>query len=311
MVIGFIILSHGGSLQLTRLIDGLNSAYGKPPIVCHHDFGQSRIPIEHFESNVTFVQPHVATGWGKFSVVEASLKALALLYESSRPDWFFLLSAGDYPVVSGAQVRAQLTASRCDVYMDARALEAGDLPRARTEGARNPKLSHFDDLPNVKIKKRFYLSREFWLPIVRRTPRLRIGRYTWRPGLRKPSVLDRVRCFYGDHWFHANAKAAQVLLSPTEEHLALRRHLANRTQADEAYYQTVLMNDPTLTVNLDNKRFAEWNGGGAHPMILEPRQVPEILASGAFFARKILHSEVPDMLDASIKPDPPIDNGQA
>ena len=39
--------------------------------------------------------PHVKTGWGKFSLVAAALRALELLYQSAAPDWFALLSAAD------------------------------------------------------------------------------------------------------------------------------------------------------------------------------------------------------------------------
>lgn len=302
-LIGFTLLSHSSSAQLKRLIEALNREYDEPPIACHHDFGQSPLDPADFSKNVHFVRPHFLTGWGRFSIVQATLAAIKLLYSfERRPDWFIHLSASDYPVRCGRDVRHLLAAAECDAFLDARALEPGATAKASLDGAPNNKLVHFSSPQNECIKRRFYTSREIWIPLIRTKPRLRLGRYTIRTSWRVKGVYDDFPAFYGDHWFCANAKVAEMLCTPSERHSRLQRHLARRTQVDETYFQTLIMNQPGLKVFLDNKRFAEWNGGGAHPMLLEERQLQQILSSGAFFARKfVAGSPILDRIDAALR----------
>ena len=296
---GFVILSHRDPDQLLRLITTLNRLYDAPPIVCHHDERQSPAPAA--PANVRFVRPSLKTGWAKWSVVEAFLAALRLLYASDGPRWFTLLSGADYPVMRARQVMATLEGGACDAYIDA--WRIGDCARDVIRGKRrNPQLGHFDSLENRKLKRSHYLNAELWLPFVRRDPRWRLGRYTIHLPFeaRNPFTRDFC-CYYGDHWFTANAKAAAALLSPTDQHRALQRHLRMRTSPDECYYQSVLLNDPSLSISIDNKRWAEWNGGGAHPMTMNEREVPIALESGAYFARKFKPGDpTHDMVDAAL-----------
>ena len=300
-IIGFVILSHGAQAQLERLIQVLDDEYDSPPIACHHDFGQAPLDTSVFGKNVAFVRPHFRTSWARFSVVEAELAALQLLYERT-PDWFVLLSASDYPITAGTDVRKQLAVTEFDVFLDARPVKGSSTPSCSTSCEPNPKLGHFDSVANHRITRLFYTSIEIWIPIIRFRPKLRLGRYTYRPGWKVRKVYDDWPCFYGDHWFCGNSKTAKVLLAPTSKHLLLRRHLRHRTHTDETYFHTVIMNEAGLKVCRDNKRFAEWNGGGAHPMFLGPEQVDEMLASGAFFARKFEHdSPVLDQIDSALE----------
>ena len=297
--IGFVILSHVDDGALHRLVATLNMLYDDPPIACHHDFSQAALDTDVFPGNVHFVRPSFRTGWGTFPVVEAGLAALSLLYEKADPDWFFHLSAADYPVMPAARVRQELRRSGVDAYVDARAL-AGHEGEARRIGQDNPKLTHFDLPSNVRLKWLFYFGRQLWIPIIRRKPRWRIGRHTFRPALEaRHPFRDGFACFYGDHWYTANRRAARLLLNPTSDHLRLQRHLCMRPQADECYYQTVLCNAAELAVDRDNRRFAEWNGGGAHPVVLTDAQLEEARLSGAHFARKFkADSPVLERLDA-------------
>ena len=285
--IGFVILSHGDQALLARLVARLDDLYGKPPIACHHDFSQSRIDTAAFADNVRFVKPSVATGWGKLSVVTAGLAALRLLVETADPDWFVLLSATDYPVRSAEAVLAELESAPFDAYLDARPVR-GQAPGAATfGGAPNPKLDHFVLPSNIQLKWRFYVGAQLWVPVVKNKPHWRLGRVTFplpfaAPGPFGPSFS----AYYGDHWLTANRRAAAALLKDDDRAQALRKHLVRRAQADECYYQTILANTPGLRICLDNKRYAEWNGGGAHPVAVEVDHVPAILASGQHFARK-------------------------
>jgi hypothetical protein len=282
--IGFVILSHADPGQLLRLVRTLQRLYDDPPIVCHHDFTQSALSTEGFPSNVRFVQPHVRTRWGQFSVVLAALRALEILYEESAPDWFYLISAADYPTASADHVVQDIDASEADAFLDFR--EASRVPSVAVESPpKNPALRHFVSPGNIEIAWRRYIGLNLWFPILRSGPR--IGRHTLYTPFksRRTPFGPTFKCFYGDHWFSGNQKAAEILLGPTAKHLELRRHLRWRASADECYYQSVLAN-AGLKIEKATRRFSEWNGGGAHPKILGTEDLPAIISSKAHFARK-------------------------
>lgn len=291
-VIGFVIVSHRGAAQLLRLVDALNQVYDHPPIACHHDMHQSPIDQTPFPPNVRFVERPVRTGWGKFSIVQGALSALKTLYEFSTPDWFMLLSAADFPIRPADVVLTDLQTGGVDAFIDFRSIHEGStaaVPKASAVGDMNPHLQHYESAANRLMKKRHYTGAEIWLPRVRReSGRLRLGRHTVHLPIGLPwSPFGRsFECFYGDQWFTANKKVAAILLQPSLHHLRLQRHLATRFAPDECYYQSVLCNDSSLVLNRDNKRFAEWNGGGAHPQDLSTDQWPKMFDSGAHFARK-------------------------
>jgi len=285
--IGFIILSHQADGSLARLISALDREYSHPPIVIHHDLSQAPRDLTAFGPNIRFV-PHVRTGWAKWGVVEGALRALRELFEDVGPDWFFLLSTSDYPIMPGDAVRAELAATECDAFIDARPLDKANTGSARRLGEYNAKLAHFDSDANRALKYRFYCGRQLWVPIIRFKPRLRLGKFTIRTnGSGFHPYGPGFGCFFGDHWLTANRRAADALLETGGSTKLLRNHLINRTQPDETFYATVLSNTPGLTLCLDNRRFAEWNGGGAHPMALTQAQLPEAFESKAFFARKL------------------------
>ena len=288
--IGFVIVSHEAGPKLKRLIDALDREYKDPPIAIHHDFNQAPLDKKLFRDCIYWVGDWERTQWAKWSVVEGALKAFKLLYNETDVHWFFLLSAADYPVRKGEAVLAELASSSFDAYIDARRLKEnlhGSDIRSRQS---NPKLTHFASTANVAMKRRFYCSPQFWLPIVRTKPRLRLGKWTFRPPFDgNHPFVDGVECYFGDHWFTANRNAIAALLEPSSLNQSLQRHYRSRTQPDESYYATLFANTPHLRLNLDNRRYAEWNGGGASPMTLTCAQLSDILSSNAFFARKMGH----------------------
>ncbi|UZK67748.1 beta-1,6-N-acetylglucosaminyltransferase [Sphingomonas sp. M1-B02] len=318
--IGFCILSHKDALQLLQLVNTLNEIYNFPPIACHHDITQSPIDVGHFPDNVVFVRP-IKTGWARMSVVLAGLRTISALFDRFRPDWFVLLSATDYPVSSASSLRNLLTSTECDTFIDARPLLIQNDSVITTVGSLNPALDHFGSAANFRLKQRFYLSPEWWVPILRFKPRLRIGRFTVRwPWISRPVRSSRLNFYYGDHWFMGNARTAEALGKDSLTRRFLMKHLAKRTTVDECFYQTMIMSSSDLTVCIDNHRFAEWNGGGAHPMELTAEQIPEIRASGAFFARKfakssdaivLIHKQLLDLPPPiNVQSNPPVpDNG--
>lgn len=301
MLNGFVILSHQNPAQLKRLVRTLNALYGDPPIACHHDTSQAPLDPGEFPGNVSFVLPSFRTGWGKWAVVEGVLAALRLLYDKADPDWVTLLSAACYPAAPADRVRADLSASGVDALIDFREPGMDEEEAARRFGPANPTLAHFEAAGNRWMSPRRYVGAQLWLPTLRNEPRgLRLGRHTISLPFSSPfhPFGPDFTCYYGDHWFTGTRKAAAALLNPTPDELALQRHLRRRAVPEECYYATVLGNRPELSVSRDNRRFARWNGGGAHPQLLTADDLDAMFASGAHFARKFRHDDpVLDRID--------------
>jgi hypothetical protein len=291
--VGFLLVTHNKPHQFVRLVDTLNRMFDYPPIACHHNFSISSLPLEQLPPNIKFVHPHVKTRWGKFSTIEAELKALELMYESpDSPDWFILLSGSDYPIKSADTILHALTSSPYDVCMhhelvDYKALESNwqKLGYQRYCIVRGwvPSLDE-----NLKPKKHFITLIE-------------------HPSLTKFFIpfSEDFPCFVGDHFFCANRDAAKYLLDFHRSNPKLATYYQKSTIfPTESYYQTIFCNSPHLKVENNNWRYIDWSTKDAHPKILLLEDLPQIQASTAHFARKFDIDEdakVLDELDALTK----------
>ena len=294
-MLGFIILSHKDPEQLLRLVTTLNRIYGDPLIVCHHDFNQSALDRTMFPGNVRFVVDYVKTGWAKWSLVEAALLGLRELYADDGPDWFTLLSSADYPVMRADDVYRELNISGVDAMIDYRPVNA---KREEIEAAGNhPAHDQHGTIGSIYLAKNRYLKAIVKIPLIRfGAPQssstvssgMRLGSQTVSLPFRSPlsPFSAKFRCYVGSQWLTANAKTARLLLSPIPTHRKLRRYLRTRVVPDECYFQSIIVNETGLKVQNDPKRYVEWLGGGAHPIALRMEDLPAILASGSFFARK-------------------------
>jgi hypothetical protein len=270
--VAFVVLSHANPPQLRRLIHSLNHVYDAPRILIHHDFHQCALDSFPQFPNVHFVQPARHTGWGDFSLVEATVDALRMLGEPGEPfDWFAVLSGADYPVRPGPETRHELARLECDVCM------------------------RFEEIHPAAVRRGWHaecVDRYFGvdIPRPRSAPhgiRMEYHRVTspWLLRLLSP-YSRRFRCFAGSQWFSARAHVARRIVQLHEENPWLAQHLKTRACPDETYFQTLLCNDSGLRLRNDHLRYIVWKGHGAHPKLLGPEDLPAILASGAHFARK-------------------------
>jgi hypothetical protein len=280
VAIGFVILNHGNSPQLVRLINRLNKTFDSPKIVCHNDFSQCPLDLTELPVNVTFVLPHVHTRWGHISVVHAFLGALKLLYRTTAaPDWFVLLSGSDYPIRPAHDLRTEFGQARVDAFIHSRRVSQG---------------SDHKDWNNAGYER--YCCRAISLPSL--TKRLR---YTHRtlvlPRLNTP-FNDAFQCYSGEHWFSGNHRAADCLLSGRIEHRRLLKAYETAASPDESYYQTVLCNEAGLKVHPETLHYARWvSPGDAHPKTLCDDDYQDMMSSGKYFARKFDANAAPGVLD--------------
>ncbi len=243
----------------------------------------------------SFVERPVKTGWGKWSLVEGTLLALDLLYQQADPDWFFLLSASDYPIASPEKVRRDLAATEADALMDYRRVPKTGLPEP-IDGAAEC-LSHHGNDGNIHLARIRYLRSILKIPILRSNEgdenaksgrKWRVGSFTASFGLQSPlsPFRNNFECYVGSQWFTARRRVARQLLSASPDSQKLARYLRWRVVPDETFFQTQLCNDARFRIDPDPRRFADWGRGGAHPKKMTAERVERATIEGAHFARK-------------------------
>lgn len=281
--IGFVILSHTHDPLLGRLLKKLDQLYDRPPIVIHHDFTQSLIPLtkEQLTPNVSIVDQPVRTRWGDISIVEAFLLSLEELYQQYAPDWFANLSTSCYPVLSGSSVITEVTNGPYDAYLGF----ARVYPQ-RCSASPMSTLGEFLISPSLPTHAS---DVETWLTACHR-------RYV---KFEQASALfsSHFGCFAGDQWFTANAKAARLLINSRNQNSALFDYYSRVHVPDKSYYQTILCNS-SLNICPRNKRYANWHTEGAHPLELGMHDYDKMVKSGCHFARKISLTQSATLLDA-------------
>jgi len=275
--VGFILVTYNKPEQILRLVNTLNRIFDFPPIVCHHDFAQSNLPVDNLMSNFKVVHPHHLTSWGSFSVIEATLSAITLMYKSYSPDWFILLSAADYPIKSASKILQDLATTPYDVHIDNRLISYNTISE--------------NDWNELCYER--YCSLKFRVPFLNK--RLKLTKYLLTL---KYSLLTRplfpfsrnFNCFAGEHWFCANRKAANYLLEFHNSKTALASHYRNLEPyiivPEESYYQTVFCNAQDLKVSKNHWRYIDWSLEGSHPKTLMYEDLVKIQSSSAHFARK-------------------------
>jgi hypothetical protein len=271
--LGFVLLTHTKPRQALRLVRRLLTLFGDPAVVCHHDFSKCAFDPQDFPACVRFVRPHHVTTWGNFSLVEAVVSALRLLYgEAEPPEWFTLLSGADYPTAPASTVMRDLMESRADAFMHHELIDADHVQREW----------HATCLQRYRRKRLQVTCPTRRGMLAQRTVTIppRLSRYLL------PFTRD-FRCFAGSQWFTANHRCAErILRSHAGANRRLLAHYRVVPIPDESYFQCILCNDPSLRVCNDNKRYTEWSPGAAHPRTLGSEDRPKIMGSGCHFARK-------------------------
>ena len=273
--IGFVLLTHNKPHQILRLVTRLNTMFDKPPIVCHHDFGKCSLPDGFLPGNTEFVQPHVKTEWGKFSLVEAMLRALEQMYRrADAPDWCVTLSGSCYPTKSAEQILANLNAGGCDIHIDGLDLNPNVLP------TRMHKIYHSR-----------YCVKNLEIPSLDKRLRPRTRRFTVPQAITRLLLPyhDGLRPFAGSQWFTVSRRAARHIIAfqNTPDGLALTRYYQKILFSDESFFQTIVCNAPNLKVSSDNWLYLDWSEKEYHPKTLTLDDLPALQASHTHFARKI------------------------
>jgi hypothetical protein len=290
--LGFVLLTHNEGEQLRRLAHRLVSAFDGATIACHHDFGQTPLDATALPSQLHFVRPHFATKWGDFSLVDAMLAGLRLLYEVDDPEYVVLLSGSDYPLKTGRQVLTELHAIGADAFAELHLVD----PYLTPDGPAGARWPH----KRVETLRRYF--RVVWrlpLPLTGGRSLQITSQNRALTSWLAPYSAD-FRCWAGPQWMTLGRRAVHRVLEWHERNRWLEAYLRNRpvSVADESYIHSILGNAQDLRVDPRTFRFYEWRQGWWHPRELSVKEWPQLSQSGAHFVRKIPpNSPLLDLLD--------------
>lgn len=267
MTIGYLIVAHQKPRQLLRLVRVIR-AQSEGPIIVHLDrksVGNFRDVVPHLQSmrHVRAISAR-RVSWGHFSIVQAALDCMsALCSEFPGISHIMHLSGRDYPIKPIAAFEQMMNDRRNRSSMDLRRLPCVGL------GERDG----FDRLEYIY----FFVARKFFRLAKRRLPKdltFYGGSQFW--------CLAREHCLYAlteaDKWRH------------------LFRH---SLIPDEMYFHTILMNSKFSELLINEQiTHAHFVGNAAHPSLLGLEDLPSLIRSSAYFARKFDVDADPHIMDA-------------
>ncbi len=251
-------------------------------------------------------------GRGRFGVIDGLISAFRWLEKQPRSyDWVVVLSGQDYPIRPLAELEAELERTDCDGFFHHfEALnETAALAPPMFWPQREVDDRYFFEYSVLKDHSttvdRALLKVPRLLSECTRRIRLHssfgvmLGKRTAHPPFSRDFKL-----YGGSYWMTINRKAVRAVLSFVDERPDIVNYFRGVIVPEEAFLQTVLANDPSIRLSAHEQRYMEFDQRLGHPREFEMGDLPRVMASGCYFARKFdmrRGPEVLDAIDASLK----------
>lgn len=291
----YVVNVHRNPAQVTRLLTTLRTQSPAAHLHVRWDCAGERPDLDALRALDVSVQPTATPlPWGGPQLLLSVLDSLRQIQPAPH-DWVMTLSGQDYPVQPLATLERFLVGSDADALLDQSYLTNPSTPyllaRYRARCFR---------LPGTRgTWVRRWVER-----LVERMPGMRLEANV--AGLPLPLAVRRLSTPFSDTFHNAMGRdyyalrgtSVAVLLAAART--PLLRYYKRTFAAGEGFVHVVLLNDPHLQVLADPpQHFARFRPGIPHPDTLVTGDLPEVLSSGAFFARKFKPGDpVLDQLDA-------------
>jgi hypothetical protein len=308
----YLVLTHTDACATERLVAAIRRSSPNAVVLVAHDARAEPAPT--FADEQVQVWCHgLATDWGSWELVEATLGAVERARAAADPDFFVLVSGQDYPVRHLATWEAEVRAAgggwvgrpHALAYEPAwgRAPSRGDDDLTRYTYRWWPipaALARVGRAAPAGVRRAAARTRDAALyrvaPVlaVRFVSRGR-GAYV---GVRRLGNSDTDRVFVKcDQWVAFDRDLAGVVLRELAPGMPLRRLYERSIIPDESAIQTVLASVEPPRVHTPVS-FVRWVPSLDQPAILTLADLPEIRASRAPFCRKVRAGRSTDLLAA-------------
>jgi hypothetical protein len=281
----YVVISHRNPEQVVRLVRVLREGPSARVLVRHDPRGE-RLQREEIEAaGGEPVEDRLKSEWGGWSHLRLIVSCLREAVARHDPDWVLVLSGQDYPLRPLADIEADLDASPADARLGA----------VRQVETQRPAAG--DDEFYLRCRYRHYARPRVFPSSLPRPIRPLVYARELPPllGVRRidPAPLAY---FASADWLTLGRAGIGAVLTASENR-RLTRHFRRVAVPSESFFASVLLADPSLIVERDNRRFSPFAGGAAHPDTLTSDDYDRLLASGADFARKFDTARDPHVLD--------------
>ena len=285
MTVVYIVISHRNPEQVVRLVRVLREGPSARVLVRHDPLGE-RLEGEEIEAaGGEPVEDRIKSKWGGWPHLRLIVSCLREAVARHDPDWVVLLSGQDYPLRPVADLEADLDPSRADARL-------GSVRQVETH---RPAIG--DDEFFLRCRYRHY-ARPRVFPSSLPGPIRPLAYARELPPLLGVRRIDRapLALFASTDWLTLGRAGIRAVLAASENR-RLTRHFRRVAVPSESFFASVLLADPSLIVERDNRRFSAFVAGSPHPDTLTSDDYDRLLASGADFARKFDAARDPHVLD--------------
>lgn len=284
MRVAYFIQTHRAPDQVLRLVATLRRGSPRALLLVGHDATGPPLDAAALAAHgAALFHPAAPPRRGDWSLFAPWVEAVERLGRAGESyDWLVYLSGQDYPVRPLAASEAALGGGGADGYLtwiDA----LGPTAEGRRRQGRLRYLYRYRELPRaaplLRLLRRANGLQPWWHVQLTYGPRLgvRARRHPFGPELRP---------VWGSQWTTLSRRAAEAVAAAARGPLA--DWFATTVCPDEAFAQTVLVNDRRFLLVNDNRRFVDVRGSrDGHPRTLDVADGPALVGGGYDFARKL------------------------
>ena len=305
MRIAYVLQTYRLLDQVGRLIDTLRRGCPDDLIVVVHSGSRDELAALACKHRIDCMLT-AAPARGRFGLVDGYMSALRWLQRQGTPyDWVVLLSGQDYPIQPLSEFRKTLMQSPVDGYfyffdpLDPRAAGSGRMAWPANE-AENRYFFRYGSLTDnlslagraalklakeaLALTRSYRINTSFGLALGRRAKATPFG--------------GQLRLYAGSYWHIIRRECAEALVSFADSNPDVVDHFRHVILPDEAFIQTILVNNNTFRLSSDDLRYYDFSHSRhGHSKTLGPADLPAAFASQCFFARKFDMAAHPGILD--------------
>lgn len=281
--LAYLIFVHKNPVQLARLLKQLYSPGCM--FYIHVDrktaLNPFRVVVNQVPADsIVWLTKRKTISWGDFSLSAAYLTGFqTILQQRPQPDFIITLSGQDYPIATNEALHSWLAH-----HMDQTVLDH---------------LMINQDNPHILERtQRYYLSTTPHRTLVYPHPnpdklkKQLFNTILQRSGLFKLPRLMPLghQLYFGTNWFQLKPLAARYLIDFSNSNPSYLKFFRTTYVPEEIFFQTILLNAPDAIRNtIYNRRitFMQWDRPpGSYVIPISMGELPAMLSSGKFFARK-------------------------
>lgn len=279
----YVVMCHtdaDGALRLARRVRETSPRAAVLLRYSQHDYvtaEQARAVGAHL------LHSPITVGWGGWSLVEATMEALAVAERTLGADHYVVLSGQDHPVRDLASWESEVVRSGADAVIAPMGTPHPDTYRYSWREPRPaPRW-----VPATVDRVAARLATTVGPALSPLVACYRNGRdLRWAYGVRR-TAEPPVPLVKGATWLTLSARAVSRVLARHDGDAAVHRYFTAVRCPDELYLPSLLHSEAGLVLREGLTSYARFEEGAASPVWLGPDELVAAAASGAAFARKV------------------------